>query len=235
MSLDINWKRVVEEVLQVDSFGTLLTGIINTLPIGSPIGNFKLLQFELPIEPSPVVEIIDVGEVRDEFLTACGLMRSITSPPPTTTTTNNEALCFIDSTTLLFDRKANASMVEAALGDGLQVTISLQYEAGVKASFEADALLNMPAPAFLALPFKIGLSHVHIDCQLSIVILPSGQLLLSLPKIPTHFHLQLAVDVGDPEKHVLRNVAKIERFLTEQLKSQLQAQLLFPNFRELSQ
>lgn len=237
MSLDINWKRVVEEVLQVDTFGSLLSKLLNSLPANSPLGNFKLLQFELPTDPTPAVEILDVGEVRDEYLNACGLMRSITSPPPPTSTAiaNSNNTTTIDSTTLLFDRKPGVSMAEAALGDGLQVTLSLRYEAAVKASFEADALLNLPSPAFLALPFKVAVSHVHLDAQISLIILPSGQLLLSLPKAPNHFTLQLAVDVGDPEKHVLRNVAKIERFLSEQLKVQLQDQLLFPNFRVIQQ
>lgn len=251
MSLDINWKEVVERLLEPERCCQSLTEFLNSsLPPRDsatasffPFGNFKVTQFDLQSCPSPEVEIVEVTEVRDEYLLACGFVRSIHSPPPMTHSSvatssvapeEPQSRVTIDSASLLFDRSLlNGTLAQAVLGDGVQVTASLSLAASdcLRAAFEAEVMLNVPAPAFLSLPFRMVLSGAALSLQVSLVLLADGSVLLSLPRLPTEFDFQLAVEVGDPEKHVLRNVGKIERFLLDQMRLWMAERLLFPRYQ----
>ena len=233
MSLDINWKEALSSFLRPEDCCSRLTDFLNSsLPRNSvfPLGNFRVTEFNLQnCLNAPEVEIIEVGEVKDEYLLACGLLRSINSAPPSAP----ERLVAIDSASLLFDHRfRQGSLTEVILGDGVQVTASLSFASqALMAAFEAEAFLNIPAPAFLSLPFRMVLTGLAVSFQVSLIFLPDDRVLLSLPRMPGEFDFQLAVEVGDPEKHVLRNVGKIEKFLVEQVRAWMAENLLFPRFQ----
>ena len=75
---------------------------------------------------------------------------------------------------------------------------------------------------------------ITISAQLILAVTSNvDRIFVALPVPLKNFDFQLSVDVGDAEKHVLRNVAKIERFLLEQVKIILNDRMLLPQFIEL--
>ncbi len=231
MSLDINWQEALDSLLRPEYCCSALTDLLNaSLPSNSalPLSNFRVTEFDLQGCQAPEIEIIEVGEVKDEYLVSCGVLRSIHSSPPS----QPERLVTIDSASVLFDRNLSGNLMQAAVGDGIQVTASLSFGSqSLRAAFEAEAFLNIPAPGFLCLPFRMVLTGAALNLQVSLVCLPDGRILLSLPRLPNEFDFQLAVEVGDSEKHVLRNVGKIEKFLMEQVRVWMAENLLFPRYQ----
>lgn len=236
MSLEINWGKLLKDWLDPVECCELLTGKINEkLPINAPLTNLKVTQFDLTGCEAPKIEFTDLNDIRDEFLLAAGQCRNIQSPPPSES--NLELISTngtIDATSLLYTRPAE-SLKDAILQDGLETTVQIDFnDDALRIEFEADAVLNVPVPGFLALPLKFTLSRLTISSQLILALTPKlDKIFLSLPVPPNEFDFQLAVDVGDVEKHVLRNVAKIERFLVEQIKIFLNDRMVMPQYIEL--
>lgn len=233
MSFDINWKEFVLNWLSPDNFCTILTEKINqTLPENSPIANIRINQFNLLECNSPDIEILDISDIRDEFLLAAGQCRDIYSPPPMDKVgglASNGGI--IDSASFLY-KKPSDSFKTAIFQDGLEFTTLVKFlDDSLRIEFEADVVLNVPSFSFLSLPFKFTLTKFNIETQLIIAVTPtSDRAFLSLPHPPANFHFQLAVDVGDPDKHVLRNVSKIEKFILEQSRLLINDRLVFPKF-----
>lgn len=234
MSLEINWERILKECLDPLKCCELLTQQINKkLPENAPLNNLKVTQFDFAGCKAPKLEFTDLNDIRDEFLLAAGHFRNIQSPPPSESNLELNSSGTIDATSLLYTRPSE-SLKDAILQDGIETTMQLEFNDYLRIEFEADAVLNVPVPGFLALPLKFSLSRLNVSGQLILAITPHlDRIFLSLPVPPTEFDFQLSVDVGDADKHVLRNVAKIERFLLEEIKIFLNDRMVMPQFIEL--
>ena len=237
MSLEINWERILKELMNPEECCQLFTSKINEkLPAGAPLSNLKVTKFDLTACNSPNIEFIDLNDIRDEFLLAAGLCRNIQSPPPSEIVpgTGNPTVGIIDATSLLYSRPAE-SLKDAIIQDGLETILQIDFnEDSLKIEFEADAVLNVPIAGFLALPLKFTLTRLIISGQVILAMTSNfDRIFLSLPTPLAQFDFQLSVDVGDADKHVLRNVAKIERFLLEQIKILLNDRMVLPQFIEL--
>ena len=135
---------------------------------------------------------------------------------------------------MLYTRPAE-TLKEAVLQDGIETSLQLDFnEDSLRIEFEADAVLNVPVPGFLALPLKFTLTRLQMSGQLILAVTSSlDRLFLSFPVPLNEFDFQLSVDVGDADKHVLRNVAKIERFVLEQIKILMNDRMVMPQFIEI--
>lgn len=237
MSLEINWENILKKWLDPAICCQIFTSKINeNLPEGAPISNLKVSQFDLTGCKAPKIEFTDLTDIRDEFLLAAGQCRHIQSPPPSENFHNiqNPTAGIIDATSLLYTRPTE-SIKDALIQDGIETTLQLEFnDESLRIEFEADAVLNVPVPGFLALPLKFTLSRLSLSTQLILALTANfDRIFLCLPTPPTQFDFQLSVDVGDADKHVLRNVAKIERFLLEQIKILLNDRMVLPQFIEL--
>lgn len=237
MSLEINWEKLLKEWLDPKKCCELFTLKMNEkLPENAPLNNLKVTQFDFSNCKAPKIEFTDLNDIRDEFLLAAGRCRNIQSPPPSESNLelNYSTTGIIDATSLLYTRPTE-SLKDAILQDGIETTIQLEFnDDALRIEFEADAILNVPVPGFLALPLKFTLSRLNLSGQLILALTPQfDRIFLSLPVPPTEFDFQLSVDVGDADNHVLRNVAKIERFLLEQIKIFLNDRMVMPQFIEL--
>lgn len=237
MSLEINWEKLLKEWLDPKKCCELFTLKINEkLPENAPFKNLKVTQFDFLNCKAPIIEFTDLNDIRDEFLLAAGRCRNIQSPPPSEINLelNYSTTGIIDATSLLYTRPTE-SLKDAILQDGIETTIQLEFnDDTIRIEFEADAILNVPVPGFLALPLKFTLSRLNLSGQLILALTSQfDRIFLSLPVPPTEFDFQLSVDVGDADNHVLRNVAKIERFLLEQIKIFLNDRMVMPQFIEL--
>jgi hypothetical protein len=236
MSLEINWENLLKEWLDPKKCCELFTFKINEkLPENAPLKDLKVTQFDFTGCKVPKIELTDLNDIRDEFLLATGRCRNIQSPPPSESNLElNNSIGSIDATSLLYTRPTE-SLKDAILQDGIETTIQLEFnDDALRIEFEADAVLNVPVPGFLALPLKFTLSRLNLSAKIILALTPQfDRIFLSLPVPPTEFDFQLAVDVGDVDNHVLRNVAKIERFLLEQIKIFLNDRMVMPQFIEL--
>lgn len=241
MSLEINWTQILNDWLDPKQICHILTDHLNkVIPAeNAPLANLRVRQFDLRACPAPEIELIDVSEIRDEFLAASGICRSIQSPPPSDSLIDSDAreACEsgrIDAASLLY-AKPNSSFKEAILQDGIEAILEFSFKStSMLIEFEADAVLNTPTPAFLALPLKFTLTRLKLDGKLTVALPASlDRVFLAFPVPLNEFDFQIAVDVGDAEKHVLRNVAKIERFLLEQVRIFINDRMILPQFIEL--
>ena len=235
MSLEIDWENLLQEWLDPKICCELFTHKINEkLPENSPLINLKVTQFDFTNCKPPKIEFTDLNDIHDEFLLAAGRCRNILSPPPSESNLDLNATGIIDATSLLYSRPTE-SLKDAILQDGIETAMQVEFnDDALRVEFEADAVLNVPVPGFLALPLKFTLSRLNLSGKIILALTPQfDRVFVSLPSPPTEFDFQIAVDVGDPANHVLRNVAKIERFLLEQIKIFLNDRMVLPQFIEL--
>lgn len=233
MSLDINWDSILKEWLDPQSCCDSFTEKINkNLPEGAPLANLRVTRFDLTGCSVPVIEFVDLADIRDEFLLAAGHFRNIQSPPPSESALDTNGV--IDAASLLYTRPAE-SLKDAIVQDGLEATLQIEFkDEALRVEFEGEAVLNVPVAGFLALPLKFTVSRLAIAGKLILAVTPTfDRIFLSFPAPLTEFDLQLSVDVGDSEKHVLRNAAKVERFLLEQIKILVNDRMVLPQFIEL--
>jgi hypothetical protein len=260
MSIEIDWEQVKAEFLKpervCEAVGRWLQELATrneAFPIAG-FCNIRLAEFSLGDQLScaegnvssaasptlPTVELVDVVEARDEFVSAAGKSRSIHSPPPHARVSEhnmpiNAQAVLIDATTFLFEGPAapiGGGWLDVLVRDGLEAVLLLRMSLdNVRIVLEADAALNLPSPAFLSLPFKLTLTRLHLVAAV-LVALVGEQAFLALTRHPVapELELQLAVEIGDPERQVLRNVSKIEKFLAEQAKLVLTERLMLPKF-----
>lgn len=235
MSLDINWEKLIKDWLDPLRCCELITEKINeNIPkYNSPIANLKITKFDLRKCQCPNIEFTDLNDIREEFLLSTGLCRDIQSPPPSEIEDSN-LTGIIDAASLLYKRPVE-SVMSAVMQDGLETTLQIDFDDNdLRIEFEADAVFNVPVVNFLALPLKFTLTRLTISAQLILAVTPNvDRIFMALPVPLKNFHFQLSVDVGDAEKHVLRNVAKIERFLLEQVKILINDRMVLPQFIEL--
>lgn len=237
MSVEINWETILKEWLDPEKCCQQFTLKLNeNIPKNGPISNLRITQFDLSSCGPPKLEFTDLTEIRDEFLLAAGQCRNIQSPPPSESALELQNLNsgVIDATSLLYTRPTE-SLKEAILQDGIETSLQVDFKKdAIRIEFEADVVLNVPVPGFLALPLKFTLTRLQISGQL-ILAMPSSldRLFLSFPMPLEEFDFQLSVDVGDADNHVLRNVAKIERFLLEQVKILMNDRMVMPQFIEI--
>ena len=59
---------------------------------------------------------------------------------------------------------------------------------------------------------------------------PSGQEPILTPGERILYNLTLETSVGQADKHVLKNVAKVERFVVSLVRKAIGEELVFPNF-----
>ena len=237
MSLDINWEALLKEWLNPADCCHLFTHKLNEMiPKNAPISNLRITQFDLSSCDPPKIEFTDLTDIRDEFLLAAGKCRNIQSPPPSESSLEFQNLNsgIIDATSLLYTRPAE-SLKDAILQDGIETSLQFDFhEDAIKIEFEADVVLNVPVAGFLTLPLKFTLTRLQMSGQLILAVTSSlDRLFLSFPVPLNDFDFQLSVDVGDADKHVLRNVAKIERFLLEQIKILMNDRMVMPQFIEI--
>jgi hypothetical protein len=237
MSFEIQWETILKTWLDPEKCCTLFTDKINSaLPANAPISNFRVTNFDLTACSEPTMELCDFTDIRDDFLLALGKVRDIRSPPPSEAFVDSTAHS-IDAGSFLFDGQrglGGESLKSTIVRDGFEAIFQVSFkDSRLRIEFEADAALHVPVVNFLALPLKFTLTRLDLACKVVIALDSTlDRIFLALPEPPSELDFQLAVDVGDPDKHVLRNVAKIEKFCLEQIKVILSEHLLLPRFVE---
>jgi distribution and morphology protein 12 len=116
---------------------------------------------------------------------------------------------------------------------------------------ETELQLNIPSPSFISLPMRLHLSHLRFSGTLLVAYLTHyNTLSYSFRHSSASFSdsedagdaknneevtvdLRIESELGDRERQVMKNVAKIERFLVDLIRRLVTEDLAYPNCRSI--
>ncbi|KAH8106944.1 hypothetical protein BXZ70DRAFT_982231 [Cristinia sonorae] len=139
----------------------------------------------------------------------------------------------------------------------------ITWNSNLRLTFTTSLLINYPSPVFMSLPIKLSVTGLCFDGEVAVAYegerrrvhlcvldeldpycplsadrpkrggpphraakpLPVGQRLL-----PT---ILIESEIGQADKHVLKNVTRVERFIQDVIRKTVEEELVFPNFHTL--
>ncbi|GAA5839707.1 hypothetical protein JCM5353_006669 [Sporobolomyces roseus] len=142
--------------------------------------------------------------------------------------------------------------LSSAPSPSFQVHLHLSYAGTLSLGLSTSLLINYPSPNFMSLPLSLTLTSLALEATL-VVAFEGGnrRIHLSLldPNPPIGGNgaggrkessglriLKSAVvesEVGQNDKHVLKNVGKVEKFVLEVARKTLETEIVFPNFQTI--
>ncbi|KAF2068960.1 hypothetical protein CYY_009716 [Polysphondylium violaceum] len=114
---------------------------------------------------------------------------------------------------------------------GIEARVKFSYDGDAYFMFETELIVNTPTPKFICFPISVKVSSPHFS-GIASVIYDTDKVcfcLLSEDGSSPLKDLKLDTQLGDTSQHVLMNLDKLESFIVEQLREQLQKHLVFPN------
>ncbi|KDR73694.1 hypothetical protein GALMADRAFT_72361 [Galerina marginata CBS 339.88] len=126
----------------------------------------------------------------------------------------------------------------------LQLHLHIDWHSNLRITLTTSLLINYPSPMFMSLPIKLSVTGLVFNGEVAIAyegerkrvhlcILDDldpygpavGQRLL--PSI------YIESEIGQADKHVLKNVTRVERFIQDVIRKTIEEELVFPNFHTL--
>ncbi|CAB57935.1 hypothetical protein POMI540_4626 [Schizosaccharomyces pombe] len=120
-----------------------------------------------------------------------------------------------------------------------QVTAHVSYDGDANLSLEAVLSMNYPNSEFAVLPFKLSFIRISID---AIAVLAKMGKRTHLCFVDTLLHgtgehassvirdLTVESIIGESNKQLLKNVAKVEKFVSEKVKRIIEDELVWPSY-----
>ncbi|KAH9456197.1 hypothetical protein MJO28_006222 [Puccinia striiformis f. sp. tritici] len=238
MSIEIDWLSLTPTI--AEKLTERLNGLLANLKRPDFLGPIKIQSIDFG-DIAPEVEIIDIRDVSRGFRLADHNETHRTTGP---------VGCSTGST--------SKPEEDGHSQPSLQIHLRLTYDGNLRLRFSTALVLNHPSAEFMSLPLKatvIGLGfdaeiilaiegdrskfHVTIlepplsdlpvyDDNLDQNINPSKKPSIGARILP---HLLVETEVGNVDRHVLRNVGKVERFLTETTRTLICEEFLYPTFQ----
>ncbi|KAK4698966.1 hypothetical protein P7C70_g7301, partial [Phenoliferia sp. Uapishka_3] len=155
----------------------------------------------------------------------------------------------------------SAQPTSSSSAPSLQLHLRVSYTGNMQFGLSTSLLINYPSPAFMALPLKLLVTslaftgtfivafegdrrRVHISIldpreEEGAEFLETSFAYAAGTRVPRTAGASLlsgAVvesEVGQAEKHVLKNVGKVEKFVLDVARGALESELVFPNFQTI--
>ncbi|MBW0477506.1 hypothetical protein O181_017221 [Austropuccinia psidii MF-1] len=231
MSIEIDWLSLTPQI--AEKLTDKLNGILQNLTTPDFLGPINIQSISFG-DISPEVEIIDIRDVSRGFR----ITDTQHDPNPSNFSTNPTT-------------KKEGSQFQPSL----QIHVRLSYGGNMRIQFSTALILNYPSPDFMRLPLKATIVGISLDAEVILAIegdrskfhlsllepQPSEELVyedgtndgiknLSRESriLPQMF---IETEVGNSDRHVIRNVGKVERFLTETIRKLIADELLYPTFQ----
>ncbi|ORY77582.1 hypothetical protein BCR35DRAFT_353110 [Leucosporidium creatinivorum] len=143
---------------------------------------------------------------------------------------------------------SSAPPASSSSSPSLQVHLQVTYSGNLTLGLATCLLINYPSPRFMSLPLKLSVTSLAF----------SGTMLVAFEGDRKRVHISLAdpaskmgglggatagarllsgavveSEVGQADKHVLKNVGKVEKFVLDVVRSTLESELVFPNFQTI--
>ncbi|TIA87675.1 hypothetical protein E3P99_03037 [Wallemia hederae] len=124
----------------------------------------------------------------------------------------------------------------------MQIQLRITHESDMRLTLLTNLLINFPSPGFMSLPVKLTVRGIvlHSKAVIGIDSL-KRQVHLSLVEPnaededeDSHNHILQSLivesEIGDVDRHTLKNVRKVENFVLEYLRSLLSNEIVWPNY-----
>ncbi|CAO3628335.1 unnamed protein product [Cunninghamella blakesleeana] len=130
-----------------------------------------------------------------------------------------------------------------------QAHLLVSYKGNMSMTILTELKMNYPSMEFMSLPIQLCVRSVEFEATAVVAYIQSmSRVCVSMleaedDEITTLRekdiiglgsllrHVQIESIVGDEQKHVLKNVGKIERFIVDQLRRMLDDELVFPSYQ----
>ena len=211
MSVEFNWAALQEPPL-LESLRELINGKLATAFKGDGfVQNLTLKEISFGAHP-PEVVLEDLRDPHPEFLLG------------------------------------NASPFGLAEEEAAQLVVRVKYEGPLVAVVHGELAVNYPAPQFVTLPFRIAIKEVLLhgkrppsekpllDLWIGrlYVVRLADKLMISLRRdAETKVSFAFDSEIGDPARHSLKNVGRVEAFVQSLIFRIIEALLVFPNYLQL--
>lgn len=235
MSVDIDWSLLDAQVSA--QLVATLNDLLSRTALPSYLGPLTVLDFMFGEAP-PTVELVDITNVNPDFLQ---------SDEEHEEETKSEHLANARKSA----RSDGETTVEST--DDVQLRMRTQYAGNLQIELATTLLVNYPSPLFMSLPLRLNLTALDFAADWIIAVQPSLRRMhltmtaapeLSEEHVPNSFSSarpgpaasilrDLRCDpseVGEADKHVLRNVGKVEKFVLELVRGLLESEIVWPNF-----
>ncbi|GAA6005218.1 hypothetical protein JCM11491_002624 [Sporobolomyces phaffii] len=142
----------------------------------------------------------------------------------------------------------------SAPSPSFQVHLRLAYSGTLSLGIATSLLINYPSPEFMSLPLALTVTSLALDATLVVAFEGSNRSihLSLLDPYPTAAagggssaarkesagsrilkSATVESEVGQADKHVLKNVGKVEKFVLEVARKTIQNEIVFPNFQTI--
>ncbi|GAA5860909.1 hypothetical protein JCM1840_002003 [Sporobolomyces johnsonii] len=139
----------------------------------------------------------------------------------------------------------------SAPSPSFQLHLHLRYSGSLSLAIQTSLLINYPSPAFMSLPLSLTLTSLALEATL-VVAFEGGKRRLHLSLLDPGpvagqgvglgkqtagsrilKHAVVESEVGQGDKHVLKNVGKVEKFVVDVARRTLENEIVFPNFQTI--
>ncbi|KAI9300380.1 hypothetical protein BJ944DRAFT_244249 [Cunninghamella echinulata] len=130
-----------------------------------------------------------------------------------------------------------------------QAHLLVSYKGDMSMTILTELRMNYPSMEFMSLPIQLCVRSVEFEATAVVAYIQSmnrvcvsmleaeeedistirDKDMIGLGSLLRHVHIESIV--GDEQKHVLKNVGKIERFIVDQLRRMLDDELVFPSYQ----
>ena len=126
----------------------------------------------------------------------------------------------------------------------MQIGLRITHESDIRLTLLTNLLINFPSPGFMSLPVKLTVRGIVLHSKATIGIdSKKRQLHFCLvepheeeddddEEVETHILQSLIVEseIGDVDRHTLKNVRKVENFILDYLRNLLSNEIVWPNY-----
>ncbi|EPY49173.1 Mdm10/Mdm12/Mmm1 complex subunit Mdm12 [Schizosaccharomyces cryophilus OY26] len=134
---------------------------------------------------------------------------------------------------------ASESREERNHSDDFQVTIRVQYDGNASLSLEASISINYPNSEFVSLPFQLVFKEISIDATAVLAKMGSRTHLCFVDTLAHGSeenassvikNLKIESVIGESNRQLLKNVAKVERYVSQKVKRIIEDELVWPSY-----
>ncbi|KAJ2762926.1 Mitochondrial distribution and morphology protein 12 [Coemansia sp. BCRC 34490] len=122
----------------------------------------------------------------------------------------------------------------SASEDDMQLLAKVEYCGDMAIVLKTELQLNYLAQQFVSLPVTLHITKIEFSALAVLAYLQDRVNLCFLEPLPPRTSLlddfAIRTEIGDADQHVLKNVEKLERFITEQLRRAIDEDFVFPSY-----
>lgn len=140
-------------------------------------------------------------------------------------------------------KPSSAPPASSSSSPSLQVHLQVTYSGNLTLGLSTSLLINYPSPRFMSLPLKLSVTSIafsgtmlvafegdrkRVHISLADPVSKQGGLGAATPGARLLSGAVVESEVGQADKHVLKNVGKVEKFVLDVVRSTLESELVFP-------